>query len=222
MTFLEAALEILRREGRALHFKELTERAMGKKMLTFVGRTPEVTMQTQLTAAVKKTPGNPFVRVKPGVFGLLRYPELTAEEREAIARAEQAEAEAGRKPARPANAEREGGGGRRQRGARPTARDADADVDATRGRRRRPRGCPRRPRGDAAHGEGDDGEVEEPAHGGLSAEARAAALAETGVLEGDDHDGDDHDDQGPEGPMEDEERAVARVAGAAHEGPGEA
>jgi hypothetical protein len=34
----------------------LTERSLGKKLLTFVGRTPEVTMQTQLTAAVKKAP----------------------------------------------------------------------------------------------------------------------------------------------------------------------
>src|SRR6478609_8505202 len=100
MTFLEAALEILRHEGRPLHYKELTERAMGKKMLTFVGRTPEVTMQTQLTAAVKKAPGNPFVRVKPGVFGLLRYPELTADEREAIARAE-AEVDTARKGGAP-------------------------------------------------------------------------------------------------------------------------
>src|SRR5581483_7634713 len=76
MTFLEAALEILKRERKPLHYKELTERAMDKKLLTFVGRTPEVTMQTQLTNAVKKAPGNPFVRVKPGVFGLLRYPEV--------------------------------------------------------------------------------------------------------------------------------------------------
>src|SRR6516162_3004920 len=95
MTFLEAALKILSREGKPLHFKELTERAMGKKLLTFVGRTPEVTMQTQLTAAVKKAPGNPFVRVKPGVFGLLRYPELPPEEPEAepeqAGRAERAE-----------------------------------------------------------------------------------------------------------------------------------
>ena len=44
-------------------------------------------MQTQLTAAVKKAPGNPFVRVKPGVFGLLRYPELTPEERGRIPKA---------------------------------------------------------------------------------------------------------------------------------------
>src|SRR6185295_13560532 len=79
MTFLEAALEVLKREGKPLHYKDLTERAMGKKLLTFVGRTPEVTMQTQLTAAVKKAPGSPFVRVKPGIFGLLRYPEMPPE-----------------------------------------------------------------------------------------------------------------------------------------------
>ena len=88
MTFLEAALEILRHEGKPLHYKELTEHALGKKLLTFVGRTPEVTMQTQLTAAVKKAPGNPFVRVKPGIFGLLRYPEVTAAERAAYAKAD--------------------------------------------------------------------------------------------------------------------------------------
>src|SRR5438552_108914 len=79
MTFLEAALEILKRERKPLHYKELTESAMERKLLTFVGRTPEVTMQTQLTNAVKKAPGNPFVRVKPGVFGLLRYPEAALE-----------------------------------------------------------------------------------------------------------------------------------------------
>src|SRR3954452_19970088 len=98
MTFLEAALKILSREGKPLHFKDLTERAMGKKLLTFVGRTPEVTMQTQLTAAVKKAPGNPFVRVKPGVFGLLRYPEIAPEEivkEKEEAQPEEARAEAG-------------------------------------------------------------------------------------------------------------------------------
>ncbi|HVX95968.1 MAG TPA: winged helix-turn-helix domain-containing protein, partial [Polyangia bacterium] len=110
MTFLEAALNILSREKRPLHFKELTERAMTKKLLTFVGRTPEVTMQTQLTAAVKKAPGNPFVRVKPGVFGLLRYPELPPEEPEtAPEKAERAE-----RPAR-AEAGEEGSAGRRRR-----------------------------------------------------------------------------------------------------------
>src|SRR3954462_1311066 len=78
MTFLEAALEILRKERKSLHYKDITQKAMDRKLLTFVGRTPEVTMQTQLTAAVKKAPGNPFVRVKPGTFGLLRYPAASA------------------------------------------------------------------------------------------------------------------------------------------------
>ena len=122
MTFLEAALDILKREGRPLHFKELTERAMTKKLLTFVGRTPEVTMQTQLTTAVKKAPGNPFVRVKPGVFGLLRYPELTAEEK-AAAVEEKAPA-AARAPKRErereeaAEGEERSGRRRRRRGGR--------------------------------------------------------------------------------------------------------
>src|SRR3954462_12242310 len=110
MTFLEAALEILRHEGKPLHYKELTEHALGKKLLTFVGRTPEVTMQTQLTNAVKKAPGNPFVRVKPGIFGLLRYPELTAEEREAEekaqARGKDKDHDRGEKPEKGERAER--------------------------------------------------------------------------------------------------------------------
>ncbi len=126
MTFLEAALEVLRLEGKPLHYKELTERVIGKKLLTFVGRTPEVTMQTQLTAAVKKAPGNPFVRVKPGIFGLLRYPEVTR---------------------------RRAGGGRSRRGqagrgaaaSGARARAMTAAPAGERGRRRRRGG--RRPRG---------------------------------------------------------------------------
>jgi hypothetical protein len=181
MTFLEAALNILSREKRPLHFKELTERAMTKKLLTFVGRTPEVTMQTQLTAAVKKAPGNPFVRVKPGVFGLLRYPELPPEEPEtAPEKAERAE-----RPAR-AEAGEEGSAGRRRRrrrGGRGRGRDEAAAPGATSGA------------SEAAAGEGGDDldseTIAEPNVRGLSAAARAAALAETGVLEGDAEDGDE-------------------------------
>src|SRR5947207_10689007 len=115
MTFLEAALEILKRERKPLHYKELTERAMDKKLLTFVGRTPEVTMQTQLTNAVKKAPGAPFVRVKPGVFGLLRYPEGMIEPPPADKEAEKEAAPAAGGDA--AAADREGRR-RRRRGGR--------------------------------------------------------------------------------------------------------
>src|SRR6185503_11949471 len=184
MTFLEAALEILRHEGKPLHYKELTEHALGKKLLTFVGRTPEVTMQTQLTAAVKKAPGNPFVRVKPGVFGLLRYPELTAEEREAMAAAERpatARAAAGR--------EESGGGAGGGGNGEPGGGGARGEAGRRR-RRRRGRGRGRGEEGETvgpggavvarAAGEGDEDEL---VSSGMSAEARAAALAETGVLE---------------------------------------
>src|SRR5689334_9066387 len=134
MTFTEAALEILKREGRALHFKDLTERAMTKKLLTFVGRTPELTMQTQLTAAVKKAPGNPFVRVKPGIFGLLRYPEISPEERERDREKEQKE----RDKTNGESAEKEPKRGRSERRGATAA--ADAVEGDGRGRRRRRRG----------------------------------------------------------------------------------
>src|SRR4051812_26082098 len=163
MTFLEAALDILKREGRPLHFKELTERAMTKKLLTFVGRTPEVTMQTQLTAAVKKAPGSPFVRVKPGVFGLLRYPELPPEP---VAVKAEAKTEA----------KTEG----KARAARDEAAPAPGGDAAERGRRRRRRGGRGRTRAEGAaggfapngHKTDDEGGIEEGAEEG--AEDRVA------------------------------------------------
>src|SRR3569623_3512358 len=205
MTFLEAALDILKREGRPLHFKELTERAMTKKLLTFVGRTPEVTMQTQLTSAVKKAPGNPFVRVKPGVFGLLRYPELTAEEK-AAAVAEEKAAASPKAPKRERDEAAEGEGqersGRRRRRRGGRARSGKADEAA-----------PAETKELATEDTGADDAIEEPKTGGLSAAARAAALAETGVLEGDDEseggDDEEHDDQAPE----DESAPVEAAAG---------
>jgi len=201
MTFLEAALEILRRERRPLHFKELTEKATERKLLTFVGRTPEVTMQTQLTAAVKKAPGSPFVRVKPGVFGLLRYPEAAAEpEPEAAAekpqKAESRTTAAAAGEARGGRRRRRGGRGRRRgRGETPgetvaandTAEANDASADAAGEGPGPVETMEERDVGDAP---------EEPEIGSLSAEARAAALAESGVLEGD---SDDRDTEEPGG-----------------------
>jgi len=218
MTFLEAALEVLRLEGKPLHYKELTERVIGKKLLTFVGRTPEVTMQTQLTAAVKKAPGNPFVRVKPGIFGLLRYPEVSAEERAAAAAA----AKPVEEPPKRARAEDEAApsgdrGRRRRRGGRGRdgARDEGRDVA------RRP--APGAPAG-ASHpqSQSDEGEADEPIHGGgLSAEARAAALAETGVLEGDDDaDGDEEVPRAMDSTDRDEADEALRSPAAAGPGAG--
>ena len=189
MTFLEAALEILKRERKPLHYKELTDKAMERKLLTFVGRTPEVTMQTQLTSAVKKAPGAPFVRVKPGVFGLLRYPEGAPEpepEPEKPAK-EPVAAVAEEKPAE-AN---EGRGRRRRRGGRGRRRDrrdGETTPPASGGGAEKP--SLRETQDLTAEGAATGDDAEEPDIGNLSPEARAAALAETGVLEGDSEDDD--------------------------------
>jgi HB1, ASXL, restriction endonuclease HTH domain/Restriction endonuclease len=215
MTFLEAAFEVLRREGKPLHYKELTERVLGKKLLTFVGRTPEVTMQTQLTGAVKKAPGNPFVRVKPGIFGLLRYPELTPEERAAAAKAEEApppraSAAPPRAGATPeGGAAGEGGRRRRRRGGRGHGREDVANPTGS--STGSPAGSPTESSAGLAAA-GDDGEGDEPTASGLSAEARAAALAETGVLEGDDDAAGDEEDSRAMDAMEDDETTDAPAA----------
>ncbi len=186
MTFLEAALEILKRERKPLHYKELTEKAIERKLLTFVGRTPEVTMQTQLTTAVKKAPGAPFVRIKPGIFGLLRYPEYVPEpaapEKVPSAEEKPAESSEGRSSSR---RRRRGGRGRRKdrHGNDENRLDASTDAPAQDGAAA---GAAHEVRdADQAAALDDQDGGEEPNVGSLSAEDRAAALAETGVLEGD-------------------------------------
>jgi hypothetical protein len=231
MTFLEAALEILKRERKPLHYKELTEKAMERKLLTFVGRTPEVTMQTQLTSAVKKAPGAPFVRVKPGVFGLLRYPEAAPEPKvQDEKKEEKKEDKKEDKKEQPAVA------------STPTEeKTAEAGEGLARGRRRRRGGRGRRrdrrpgeetgtdetkiaaPDGESAPGAAGEGvqtsaladeqDGEEPNVGSLSPEARAAALAETGVLEGDLDEAEEADEEADEEAAGQEE-SVAGEAGA--------
>ncbi len=76
MTFTEAAAEVLRLAGKALHYKEITELAIEKNLLSHVGKSPEVTMGARLAALLKKEDKtNPIIRVKPGVFGLRDWSE---------------------------------------------------------------------------------------------------------------------------------------------------
>jgi restriction system protein len=48
MLFIEAAYEILKSEGTALHYKEITTQALGKGILVSEGRNPEQTMGAKL------------------------------------------------------------------------------------------------------------------------------------------------------------------------------
>ncbi len=78
MTFTDAAAEVLRLVGRPLHYKEITDFAIEKNLLSHVGKSPEVTMGARLAALLKKdSPENPLVRVKPGVFALREWDEKT-------------------------------------------------------------------------------------------------------------------------------------------------
>jgi len=78
MTFTDAAAEVLRLVGRPLHYKEITDIAIEKNLLSHVGKSPEVTMGARLAATLKKdTAENPLVRVKPGVFALREWDDKT-------------------------------------------------------------------------------------------------------------------------------------------------
>jgi hypothetical protein len=78
MTFTEAAAQVLRLVGKPLHYKEITDVAIERNLLSHVGKSPEVTMGARLAALVKKAEkDNPLVRVKPGVFALREWDEGT-------------------------------------------------------------------------------------------------------------------------------------------------
>ncbi|HEX3771780.1 MAG TPA: winged helix-turn-helix domain-containing protein, partial [Polyangiaceae bacterium] len=76
MTFIEAAAEVLRHAGKPLHYKEITELAIAKNLLSHVGKTPEVTMSHRLTSAIKKNDKDvPITKIRPGVFALREWEE---------------------------------------------------------------------------------------------------------------------------------------------------
>ena len=88
MTFTDAAREVLRQTGRPLHYKEITEIAIEKNLLSHVGKSPEVTMGARLAATLKKGgEDNPLIRVKPGVFALSDWDEETIKSGLSIKRA---------------------------------------------------------------------------------------------------------------------------------------
>ncbi len=77
MTFLEAAYEILKQVGQPLHYREITERALALGFITTTGKTPEATMNAQLSTSIKRAQEggspSPFVRMGRGMFGLAEW-----------------------------------------------------------------------------------------------------------------------------------------------------
>lgn len=71
MTFYEAAVAVLREAGRPLHYKKIAEIAVRERLLSHVGKTPEITMGARLAQEVKK-PASETVLLssRPGIYGL--------------------------------------------------------------------------------------------------------------------------------------------------------
>lgn len=129
MTFYEAAVEVLRRTGRPLHFKKITEAALRDQLLSHVGKTPEATMEDRLDQETKKEDASWIVRTRPGVYMLraevaerLNAEAKEREAAEAAARAEREEA------ARRAEEERQAREAER-RAAQAAARAEDSEAE---------------------------------------------------------------------------------------------
>ena len=88
MTFVEAAIEILKREGKPMSTRRLAELAVKLNLLSVVGRDPEATMQQRLDDALGRAARHPdLVRLKADTFGLHAYPDKpSASERQRHAR----------------------------------------------------------------------------------------------------------------------------------------
>lgn len=96
MTFTEAAAEVLRLAGKPMHYKEITELAIEKNLLSHVGKSPEVTMGARLAALLKKEDKTqPIVRVKPGVFALREWSDKKGKRGKEKDEADEADVDAG-------------------------------------------------------------------------------------------------------------------------------
>jgi hypothetical protein len=74
MTFTEAAIEVLRREGKPLHFTKITEIAVRESLLDHVGKIPEETMADQLSAHGRlPRVERRVIPVQPGTFALVEW-----------------------------------------------------------------------------------------------------------------------------------------------------
>ncbi len=74
--FLGAAERVLADAGEALHYGEITRRALAGGWLVTAGKTPDATMNAQIATQLKQQgEASTFVRTRPGVFALRRWLE---------------------------------------------------------------------------------------------------------------------------------------------------
>src|SRR5467141_4193398 len=97
MTFTEAAVEVLRRAGKPLHYQEIAEVALRDNLLSHVGQDPEITMGQRLAAMAKREDDRKVVAVLPeGTFALIEWAVPQEAQVEAVAPPMQPEGAASR------------------------------------------------------------------------------------------------------------------------------
>jgi restriction endonuclease Mrr len=191
MTFIEAAAEVLRHAGKPLHYKEITELAIAKNLLSHVGKTPEVTMSHRLTSAIKKNDKDvPITKIRPGVFALREWEEKKGKKGAAAAAAEVASDES------------ESSSGSDEGGVEVNALEIEAAL----------RGASNeRAAADDEDGDDEDGEPETVVSG---EDALRADLAASGADLFDDEDDDDQPILAPlNAPLDERGQPVAGAAG---------
>jgi len=201
MTFVEAAIEILKREGKPLSSRRLAELAVKLNLLSVVGRDPGTTMQERLDDALDRQARHPdLLRLQPDTFGLHSYPPrpypVAGNGAPANGAAEGAAEEAGGEPKK---------GRRRRRRGRRNEDGEGADTAGAAGAE-----------AGGAEAEGADGEGEEGAES-AAAEKGAEGAAEAAAAEGATADkggaGKDAGTEGAEGAPAGEKRRRRRRGG---------
>ena len=69
-TVLQAAQTVLAKAGTPLHYREITKRILADGLWHAKGKTPEATVNAQLSVAISKGDGSIFERTGPGTFAL--------------------------------------------------------------------------------------------------------------------------------------------------------
>ena len=71
MNIQDAAIQILKKAGKALHAKDITKRIIEAGLWKSDGKTPEATVSSRLYSDIKKRGGlSTFVKVAPQTFSL--------------------------------------------------------------------------------------------------------------------------------------------------------
>ncbi|MFP4597079.1 MAG: HTH domain-containing protein [Persicimonas sp.] len=131
MTFFEAAVEVLRRTGRPLHYKKITEVAVRDNLLSHVGKAPGDTMSSRLTQEIKRQGKSVIVETRPGVY-TIREGEMDTLNEKAKEREEK---EKRRRSSRPEPSDNQ----QAEQAETKDARDEDDSDDEPKRRRRRSR-----------------------------------------------------------------------------------